>query len=1182
MNTSGNMNLFGEPVEETPKKNEKRKKAVPAKDDLPEKLGKAIRLPVPDFNDPDRKATCFEVDFPIAQINALASLEAKSGAAKKPIYQMSKWWARRQSSVFRSMLLSAAIEAPEDNSEAAKTVWEHYYCNHQKAGSFKNLKVLDCFMGGGTTLVEGTRLGMQMTGVDLNPVAWFVVKNELACSDPEQVKALFDHIEKEVKPQIQPFYTTTCPRGHKGRWIDIAKDERVDIDPINLAPEERKKFRWEGPEVIYTFWAKHGPCSAKGCGHRTPIFRSPIIAQKKLSSAYIDLSCPSCRNRFHAELGKTRMAPNSERIVLPDENVFTELSQRFACLLNEYDKGNSDDKLSRIILLTELVHGEKGLYCPNCHTFAGKGIESVLEKHGKAEKSSARKKSAFDIKRKSIQLWLIISPDWLEGTEAYQEGHELGGFPGASAEMTSKWYSARLAKLQLLEVRGANLPEHILTPSSVSVSTKKSSVPENAHFTCGHCGRKNKTLESIKQSGHIGAFAPFALQCFCPTCEMEGYNYGGRYFKAPDDAFVNKLRIVEHEWQDRKDKDLHAFWPKQEMLYAHMTHERNPLPDHGYTHWWKMFNSRQLLVHSQLLKAISDAPETDWALDVREQVLGAFQSYLRYQTMFSIYHPKNDQLTAFMANSNFNPKDLPVETGVFSTMGNGIWGACKAAVISGLDYATNSWETFIKESDNQKIQTGENIQLGAEIFCQSSSDLSCHKNPYDLVINDPPFGNNVFYADLSDYFYVWLRIALYKWYDGLGEQAYFEKERTPHSTEAIDNPAEHPDDRKDYEKEPYVTPRILPKVRDVFGVAEISCNEPNPLYRPKPSGEFYSQTLSACWAESGNLLKNSGIMAFTFHHSDDAAWVDILKALFEAGFFLVATYPIRSDETFAEGKFGSKKIEYDIIHVCRKRLKDPEPVSWARMRRWVKSEAQRLKELLEHTHAKELPESDLRVILRGKSLEFYSRHYGQVFTGDGQLLEVRDALLGINQLLDDLLEDTSQTGGLRPPDIAEPSSRLYLRLFHTRKEMPRDELHKTLRGTGISQGDLEAKGWIRAVGKMVHVVPVSERFDFFTAKGRNRKVIKTDLDQTHFLIGAAMPNSGIKIESELNNQNFVVKKAVDQILQWYAATTNDETTKLASKTASQIVEHWRNRRKEERPESQQLSLFEKLEEEAGI
>ena len=96
-------------------------------------------------------------------------------------------------------------------------------------------------------------------------------------------------------------------------------------------------------------------------------------------------------------------------------------------------------------------------------------------------------------------------------------------------------------------------------------------------------------------------------------------------------------------------------------------------------------------------------------------------------------------------------------------------------------------------------------------------------------------------------------------------------------------------------------------------------------------------------------------------------------------------------------------------------------------------------------------------------MEFYSRHYGQVYAGDGQLLNVRDALFGINQLLDDLVEDITETGVLMHPDIAEPASRLCLRIFQNRKKMPRYELHKTLRGTGISQGDLEARSWIRAV-----------------------------------------------------------------------------------------------------------------------
>ena len=149
--------------------------------------GKAWDLETVDFSDPNRSSTCLEVDFPIIPINQVSAIEASSGATRKPIYQMSKWWARRQSSVFRSMLLAAVIRAPDDPAEAAKLVWDVYYGNHQKKGTFKHLKVADIFMGGGTTVVEGLRLGMQMYGNDLNPVAWFVVKNELTQVDKAEV-----------------------------------------------------------------------------------------------------------------------------------------------------------------------------------------------------------------------------------------------------------------------------------------------------------------------------------------------------------------------------------------------------------------------------------------------------------------------------------------------------------------------------------------------------------------------------------------------------------------------------------------------------------------------------------------------------------------------------------------------------------------------------------------------------------------------------------------------------------------------------------------------------------------------------------------------------------------------------------------------------------------------------------
>jgi hypothetical protein len=150
--------------------------------------GREIAVETVDFSDPNRPKTCLEIDFPIIPINQIAGPEMSSGAAKKPIYAWQKWWARRSSAVFRGMLISAAMKAPNDESTAAKASWELYYSNHQRRGTLKHLKIADPFMGGGTTIVEGSRLGLQMYGRDLNPVAWFVAKNAMTEIDIDEVK----------------------------------------------------------------------------------------------------------------------------------------------------------------------------------------------------------------------------------------------------------------------------------------------------------------------------------------------------------------------------------------------------------------------------------------------------------------------------------------------------------------------------------------------------------------------------------------------------------------------------------------------------------------------------------------------------------------------------------------------------------------------------------------------------------------------------------------------------------------------------------------------------------------------------------------------------------------------------------------------------------------------------------
>jgi putative DNA methylase len=1068
--------------------------------------GKPWKYETVDFSDPSRPPTCIEVDFPIIPINQIAAIEGNAG---KPIYQMSKWWARRRSSVFRAMLLASAIKAPDDPAEASKLVWDAYYGNHQKRGAFKDLKVADIFMGGGTTIVEGSRLGMQMFGNDLNPVAWFVVKNELAQVDKAEVEALLAEIEAEVKPQIMPFYACDCPRGHKGEWTRVSTGEVMgeDFDPLALTPEERKDFSYYGPEVIYAFWAKHGPCQVTGCGHRTPIMTSPVMAIKTISVKSWSRTCKHCGCTYDIEERDARMAPGVSLVVAETERPFA---------------------IAHLNIKGEPESAE----CPCC----GK-----TEHYGKLGKG----------KRKKVELSLLVHPQWLQGEASSDvQGRPYGGSSDDPVEATVRWNHVRAEKCKLVEVRG-KLPEEVTCPDTgITIQTGKEggTVPKRSNYACGECGTVQDVLKTVKASGKTGPVAIYAHQGYCAHCDNERQAYGGRFFTDGRDSSAFDAACTE--WDERKEADLADYWPRSELPYGFMTHMNNGgIPNHGYTHWGKMFNARQLISVPLLLKECS---KTGIASNYRDYILGAFQQYVRNNNMFCIWDISRDCMAPMMSNNNFHPKANAVETNPLSSLGRENWTSQKGNLVSALDWVKMPWET-VKNSvieqklpdaaaflsgQSSKVTCADNPSCEASLTCGSSSDLSKYQDAtLDLVVTDPPFGGLLHYSELSDFFYVWLRLVLNVQYP-----AEFVGEFTPKSLEAVANRARQP------------------------GRDEETGSD--------NADVFYQRLLTECWKEAGRTLKPSGILGFTFHHSEDKPWVAVLESLFDAGFYLEATYPIRSDETKGEGAkpgtFGSQTIEYDIIHVCRKRHEEPKPISWAKLRRQVLRDVRDLQDLLEHHQNEGLPEADLQVIRRGKALEYFSRHYGKVYKDEDTPMSVLEALLGINQLLDE------EAGGIKepPPHNAEPFTRMLLRLFDGVREMPRDQMQKFLRGTGSAPSDFVNRGWVYEEKKVFYLTSPLDLAQSWI--GKHRRGMQSDYDQAMFLIGACFEGSGINLSETLNNANFKPHPALSAILSWFKTHGADSLVRNAAIRAAQLYVTWEARNQDKK---RQLDLFEMLGEE---
>ncbi len=138
------------------------------------------------------------------------------------------------------------------------------------------------------------------------------------------------------------------------------------------------------------------------------------------------------------------------------------------------------------------------------------------------------------------------------------------------------------------------------------------------------------------------------------------------------------------------------------------------------------------------------------------------------------------------------------------------------------------------QGKSQKVSPNDAMN-GAVIAQGSATELAeQHPASLDLVITDPPFGGLLHYSELSDFFYVWLRLALKHHYP-----REFLPDHTPKTLEAVANRARQPD--------------------------------------PGEADAFYQRLLTQSWWEAERVLKPGGILAFTFHHSEDEPWVAVLR-----------------------------------------------------------------------------------------------------------------------------------------------------------------------------------------------------------------------------------------------------------------------------------------------------------------
>jgi len=306
--------------------------------------------------------------------------------------------------------------------------------------------------------------------------------------------------------------------------------------------------------------------------------------------------------------------------------------------------------------------------------------------------------------------------------------------------------------------------------------------------------------------------------------------------------------------------------------------------NYNYIYWHQMFNDRQLLCLSILSERIRNVEEDS----LRALFACLLSGCLEFNSMFCSFKGEGTGAVRHTFSHHIlKPERTPLEANLWGTPeSSGSFSTLfERRVLRAIEYKDNPFELRLSDRVNGRRQSRKvfniNRKMGGEIAptyddfqkgdfniylsCGSSSQTDIEDGVVDAVITDPPFFDNVHYSQLADFFYVWIR-------EVMGREGVF-RAKTTRSSEEV----QQTDPRR------------------------------------------FTDNLIAVFKDCHRVLKNDGLLIFTYHHSRPEGWSAILEAIHEAGFYIEATHPVKSEMSVAIPKQQAKSpIDIDIIIVGRK------------------------------------------------------------------------------------------------------------------------------------------------------------------------------------------------------------------------------------------------------------------------
>lgn len=408
--------------------------------------------------------------------------------------------------------------------------------------------------------------------------------------------------------------------------------------------------------------------------------------------------------------------------------------------------------------------------------------------------------------------------------------------------------------------------------------------------TCIHCGQIIDGEEIKRQAQGESSYGSMSDDMYCvvtkklvpkldkngcPVIIKSGPNKGlvkmvyEMYFREPTDVDIEAQKMaasyMDKNWNEWEDLNL--------IPIERVPEGNDARPQmYGSNRWCDMFTKRQLLCHLTVVNSLMQMTP-DIIGELGEEKGAAVIHYLEYMldkclaynSRQTAWHAGRGVVSSTFVRHDFSFKWTFSEMFYVGSEGGLAWA--KEQIIKCYRELCELLQNVDFEDNRVSILNG------------TASNLDISNECIDVICLDPPYYNNVQYAELSDYFYVWQKRIFRNIYPD-----WFGRRLTNKEDEAVANP-----------------------VRD--GGA-------------KAANTVYEERMKGIFAECRRVLKENGIMTMMFTHKTQDAWETLTKALIETGWIITSAFPVDSESSTSMHQKDLAAAASSIFIACRKRNLD--------------------------------------------------------------------------------------------------------------------------------------------------------------------------------------------------------------------------------------------------------------------